>query len=68
MPKLDPAVGEVSGGDVVRVVSAELPAVVGQRMLQCCFPEKLQAQGAGCFHVLPGDFSGGITVLLLDGT
>jgi len=35
--------------------------------LQCRFAEKLQAQGTRCFHVLPGDFSRGITVLLLDG-
>ena len=26
-------------------------------MLQCCLSKKLQAQGTGCFHVLPGDLS-----------
>ena len=41
--------------------------VAGQRLLQCCFAEKLQTKGARCFHVLSGDFPGGVAVLLFDG-
>jgi hypothetical protein len=36
-------------------------------MLQGCLPEKLQTQGSRRFHVLPGNFSGRIAVLLFDG-
>lgn len=36
-------------------------------MLQCCLSEKLQPEGTGGFHMLPGDFSGSIAVLLFDG-
>lgn len=42
-------------------------SVVGQGMLECCFPEQLETECTRCLHVLPGDFSGGIAVLLLDG-
>lgn len=38
-----------------------------QRMLQRCLPEKLQPQGPGSFHMLPGNFAGGVAVLLFDG-
>lgn len=36
-------------------------------MLQGCLTEKLQAQGTRSFHVLPGNFAGGVAVLLFDG-
>lgn len=36
-------------------------------MLQGCLPQKLQTQGPRRFHVLPGNFSGSIAVLLFDG-
>ena len=36
-------------------------------MLQGCLTEKLQTQGTRSFHVLPGNFSGGVAVLLFDG-
>jgi hypothetical protein len=36
-------------------------------MLQGCLPEKLQPQGPGSFHMLPGNFAGGVAVLLFDG-
>jgi hypothetical protein len=60
-PELYPAVGEVVG-------RVKLPAgVTCQGMLQGRLPEKLQTQGACCFHVLPSNFRGGIAVLLFDG-
>ena len=36
-------------------------------MLQGCLTEKLQTQGTSSFHVLPGNFPGGVAVLLFDG-
>jgi hypothetical protein len=36
-------------------------------MLQCCLSKKLQAQGTRCLHMLSGDFSSGVAVLLFDG-
>jgi len=44
-----------------------LGAVACQRMLQGCLPEKLQPQGTGSFHVLPGNLAGRVAVLLFDG-
>jgi hypothetical protein len=67
MPELGPAVSGLWGGSRPKSAT-DLAAgtLVGQRILQCCFSEKLQTKGTRCFHVLSGDFSGGVAVLLLN--
>jgi hypothetical protein len=61
----------VAGGAGIKHVPVNLAAGrgvgIGLRMLQCCLSEKLQTQGTRCFHMLSGDFSGGVAVLLFDG-
>ena len=72
MPERVPAVNKTVPPDYGRFCRPEgsalpLGPVVCQWMLQGRLPEQLQAQGTRRFHVLAGNFSGRIAVLLFDG-